>query len=214
MTLVNASSAAGLTPARSDMRPVGGYWQTSAAKINAAVSGSSPVARTGGKKAILIVEADIRRVFKVSLWLKGLHSLAEVLGGLALAFVGHDLIIGLASALTRAELLEDPGDRLANALRSAAEGLTTDAQAFAAWYLFSHGVIKLVLVIAVLANRVWAYPVFIAAMIGFILYQVYRMTFGVSFVLVAITALDLIVLILAWHEYGFVRRERMRDPGL
>jgi uncharacterized membrane protein len=30
-----------------------------------------------------IAESDIRRVFQVSLWLKGLHSLAEVLGGLS-----------------------------------------------------------------------------------------------------------------------------------
>jgi uncharacterized membrane protein len=43
-------------------------------------------------------------------------------------------------------------------------------------------------------------------MIGFILYQVYRMSFEVTFVLLAITVLDLVVLFLAWHEYGFVRR--------
>lgn len=153
-----------------------------------------------------IAEADIRRIFHVSLWLKGLHSLAEVLGGLALVFLSHELIIKLASAVTRAELMEDPQDLVARALRHAPEGFSTDAQSFAAWYLFSHGLIKLVLVVAVLMNRVWAYPAFIVAMIGFIVYQVYRMTFDVSFVLAAITVLDLIVLLLAWHEYGFLRR--------
>lgn len=132
-------------------------------------------------------------------------------GGLALAFVSHDLIVWLATALTRAELMEDPRDIVANTLRQAAEGFSTDAQSFAAWYLFSHGMIKLVLVAAVLANRVWAYPAFIAALIGFILYQVYRMTFGVTFVLVSITVLGLIVLVLAWHEYRFLRHERSLD---
>ncbi|MBL4543958.1 MAG: DUF2127 domain-containing protein [Rhodobacteraceae bacterium] len=158
-----------------------------------------------------VPEADIRRVFKASLWLKGAHSLLEVLGGLALAFVSHDLIVRLATALTRAELMEDPRDLVANALRHAAEGFSTNAQAFAAWYLFSHGLIKLVLVAAVLTNRVWAYPAFIAALIGFILYQLYRMSFDVTFALVAITLLDLIVLVLAWHEYRFLRHERNRD---
>lgn len=67
------------------------------------------------------------------------------------------------------------------------------------------------LVAAVLANRAWAYPAFIAAMIGSILYQAYRMNLDVTFVLVVITVLDLVVLFLAWHEYGFVRRERQRD---
>ncbi len=159
-----------------------------------------------------VPETDIRRVFQVSLWLKGAHSLLEVLGGLALVFLSHDLVLRMVTALTAAELLEDPRDLVANAVRQAAEGFTTDAQTFAAWYLFSHGLIKLVLVAAVLTNRVWAYPAFIAVMIGFIIYQVYRMTFDVTFVLVAITLLDLIVLFLAWHEYGFVRRERQRSP--
>jgi uncharacterized membrane protein len=84
------------------------------------------------------------------------------------------------------------------------------------WYLFSHGLIKLVLVAAVLANRVWAYPAFMAAMSGFILYQVYKMSFEVPFALVAITVLDAVVLALAWHECGYVRRERIRraaGPG-
>jgi uncharacterized membrane protein len=67
-----------------------------------------------------------------------------------------------------------------------------------------------VLVAAVLTNLAWAYPAFIMAMIGFILYQVYRMSFEVTFVLVAITVLDLVVLFLAWHEYCFVRREQQR----
>lgn len=153
-----------------------------------------------------IAEADIRRVFRISLWLKGIHSLAEILGGLALVFLNHELIARLAMALTRAELLEDPRDLAANALRQAAEGFSTDAQSFAAWYLLSHGLIKLVLVVAVLLNRVWAYPAFIVAMIGFIVYQIYRMTFDVTFILAAITVLDLIVLMLACHEYGFLRR--------
>ncbi len=159
-----------------------------------------------------VPETDIRRVFQVSLLLKGAPSLLEVLGGLALVFLSHDLVLRMVTVLTAAELLEDPRDLVANAVRQAAEGFATDTQAFAAWYLFSHGLIKLVLVAAVLTSRVWAYPAYIVAMIGFIFYQVYRMTFEVTFVLVAITLLDLIVLFLAWYEYGFVRRERQRSP--
>jgi len=160
---------------------------------------------------VRIAEADIRRVFQASLWLKGLHSLTEVLSGLALAFLSHDVIVRVASAMTRAELIEDPRDFIANSLRHATEGFSTDAQSFAAWYLFSHGLIKLVLVVAVLMNRVWAYPAFITAMLWFIVYQAYRMTFHVTFALVAITVLDLIVLFLAWHEYRFLRRERQHS---
>lgn len=155
-----------------------------------------------------ISEADIRRAFQASLWLKGAHSLLEVLAGLALFLVSHEAIVRLARALTRAELMEDPHDLVAGTLRQAAEGFGSGAQAFAAYYLFSHGVVKLVLVGAVLANRIWAYPAFIAALIGFILYQVYRMSHQVTVLLVAITILDVVILVMAWHEYRFIRRER------
>jgi hypothetical protein len=42
------------------------------------------------------------------------------------------------------------------------------------------------------------------------------MSFEVPFALVAITVLDAVVLALAWHECGYVRRERNRraaGPG-
>ena len=65
-----------------------------------------------------IAETDIRRVFQASLWGKGAHSLLEVLGRLALAFLSHDFVIRMVTALTTAELLEDPRDLVANALRS------------------------------------------------------------------------------------------------
>ncbi len=158
-----------------------------------------------------VTEARIRRIFRLGLWLKGAHSLLEVAGGLALAVLSHDLLVSIATALTRAELLEDPRDLVASAIRHASETLTADTQSFAAWYLFSHGAIKLVLVGGVLRNRLWAYPAFNAAMIGFILYQVYRMSFEITLALVAITVLDMIVLVLAWHEYKFVRREGQHD---
>lgn len=62
-----------------------------------------------------IPETDIRRVFHASLWVKGAHSLTEVLGGLALAFLRHDLIVRMATARTRAELIGDTRDLVANA---------------------------------------------------------------------------------------------------
>ncbi len=161
---------------------------------------------------MLLPEPLVRSLFRASLWLKGAHSLIEVLGGLALALLSHEAILRIADALTRAELLEDPRDLVANALRRGAEGFTTDAQSFVAWYLFSHGAIKLVLVAGVLANRLWAYPAFMLALVGFILYQLYRMSFEVTFLLAAITLLDLVVLFLAWHEYRLLRRDPRHRP--
>lgn len=156
-------------------------------------------------------ERDLRRLFRASLWLKGAHSMIEVAGGLLLYILPREAITRFVRRLTWAELLEDPRDLVANTLRQAAQGIGADAQAFAAWYLFSHGAIKLVLVAAILIDRRWAYPLFIAAMGGFIAYQFHLMVLQRSVPLVAITVLDIIVLALAVHEYRFTSRLRAQD---
>lgn len=156
----------------------------------------------------MISESAVRAFFRLSLWLKGLHSLIEVIGAILLYLIPHQAITTLVTRLTWAELMEDPQDLVANALRQAAQSFGTDAQSFAAWYLFSHGLVKLTLVLAILADRAWAYPVFIAGMIGFIAYQVYLMALQLSVPLVAITVLDLVVLALAVHEYRLRTRAR------
>lgn len=154
----------------------------------------------------MISENVVRRFFRLSLWLKAAHSLIEVIGAVLLYLIPQQAITALVTRLTWSELMEDPQDIIANSLRQAAESFGADAQAFAAWYLFSHGAIKLILVLAILADRKWAYPVFIAGMIGFIAYQLYLMALHVSIPLVAITILDVVVLALAIHEYRFRTR--------
>jgi uncharacterized membrane protein len=160
-------------------------------------------------------EEILRGLFRASLWLKGAHSLVELVVGFLLHILPNEAFTAMVRRLTWAELMEDPGDLVANALRHAAEGFGAGAQSFAAWYLFSHGAIKLALVAAVLADRPWAYPAFIAAMAAFILYQLHLMALDMSVPLVAITALDIAVLALAVHEYRFMRREvRRRLDGV
>jgi len=71
-----------------------------------------------------------------------------------------------------------------------------------------HGVVKIVLVTALLRNKVWAYPWMIAFLIAFIAYQVYRMTFAFSIGLLGLTVFDLVVVWLTYREYGKQRAAR------
>jgi Predicted membrane protein (DUF2127) len=54
-------------------------------------------------------------------------------------------------------------------------------------------------------RRLWYYPVAIIVFALFIAYQLYRYTFSHSVWLLLITALDIIVIALTWHEYRFMR---------
>ncbi len=156
-------------------------------------------------------EETIRRIFWVSLVLKAIDSAIEVAGGVALYFITDAFILRMVHALTRSELLEDPRDVVANLLLRSAEALSVDQKKAAAIYLFSHGAIKLFLVIMVLRERMWAYPIFMAALALLIVYQTYQISLGFSLWLTALTVLDIVVLVLTWHEYGLHRRHMARS---
>ena len=76
---------------------------------------------------------------------------------------------------------------------------------FTAVYLLSHGVIKLGLIIGLLRERLGSYPVATAIFGLFIVYQLFRFSLTHSLWLVVITAVDVLVIGLTWHEYRYLR---------
>jgi uncharacterized membrane protein len=148
--------------------------------------------------------------FEVGLILKGLDGVLELLGGVLLLLVSRQKLVGWSVALTQHELSEDPKDFLATHLVDLAHHLSASVQVFAAAYLISHGAVKVVLVVAVLREKLWAYPWLIGFLLVFIGYQVYRFVLEPGWGLVLLTAFDLLIVWLTWHEYG-KRRERARS---
>jgi len=151
-------------------------------------------------------ERRIHQIFEVSILLKGAHALIECIGGLALAFISTGAIAGWVNSLTQDELIEDPKDFIGTHLMSMAQNLTVSTQHFYAFYLLSHGVIKVFLVIGLLRGKLWAYPVSLVVLCLFITYQLYRFSYTHGFGLIVLTVFDLIVMGLIWHEYRLVRR--------
>jgi uncharacterized membrane protein len=151
-------------------------------------------------------EQRIHQIFEISVLLKGAHALIECIGGLVLAFVSTNTIINLVNAFTREELIEDPNDFFAAHLLSLAHDFTVSTQHFYAFYLLSHGVIKVFLVVGLLRNKLWAYPVSLVVLALFIVYQLYRFSYTQGFGLIVLTVFDVVVMGLIWHEYRLVRR--------
>jgi uncharacterized membrane protein len=155
----------------------------------------------------LIDERSVRLIFHVSLWLKSAFALLEIVGGITAFAMSQKFLVKLASAVTQGELTEDPRDFIANILLRSAQTLSVSAQHFTAFYLCSHGVIKLWLIIGLLRRRLWYYPTAMVVFDLFILYQLYRFAFTHSLMLLLITVIDAVVIVLAWHEYRFLRRD-------
>jgi len=145
------------------------------------------------------------RTFYVSLILKGINGLLELLGGTLLVLVDPTRIKALVGALTQQELSEDPQDFIARSLVNLSKDLDVSTTLFVAIYLLIHGLVKAVLVWAVLRDRLWAYPWLIAFLVAFILYQIYELSIGFGWGLFALTAFDVFIVALTWREYRLHR---------
>jgi hypothetical protein len=66
----------------------------------------------------------------------------------------------------------------------------------------SHGVVKLWLIIGLLRQKLWYYPL-AAAVFG--LFIVYQYSFTNSLWLLVLSAVDVAVIALTWHEYRYLR---------
>ena len=141
------------------------------------------------------------QTFEVGIILKGVDGLLEMIGGLLLLAVSPATVDRVVTSLTQHELSEDPHDFLATHLLRTAHGLTGSAVLFGAVYLLAHGVVKIILVTALLKNQLWAYPWTIVFLGLFIVYQIYRLSLQPSVGLTALTVFDALIAWLTWREY-------------
>ena len=148
------------------------------------------------------------RVFRIAVALKGLDGVLETVGGIVLLLVSPASIQRFVRFFTAHELATNPHDFIARHLLHSANQLTHSSTVYGGIYLLSHGVAKVVLVVLVLRDKLWAYPPMIALLMVFIVYQVYRLTYKFSYGLLALTVFDLLVVWLTWREYGIKRAAR------
>jgi uncharacterized membrane protein len=141
------------------------------------------------------------RTFEVSIIAKGLDGIVELAGGLLLLLVTPATIHHIVTAITQHELSEDPHDVIASRLLHLSSGLTGSAARFAAAYLVVHGIVKVVLVVALLRTKLWAYPWMIGFLVVFIVYQLYRIDLAPTAWLIALTLFDAFVVWLTWREW-------------
>lgn len=153
-------------------------------------------------------EKYIHLAFEITLILKGIFALLEILGGIVAYFITQDFLLRFVVAITQDELTEDPRDFVARYLLQTAQHFSISSQHFTSLYLLSHGAIKIFLVAGLLRKKFWFYPLAIIVFVLFILYQFFRFSVTHSLWLLVITLLDIIVIWLTWHEYRYLRQHR------
>jgi uncharacterized membrane protein len=150
-------------------------------------------------------EHVVHEFFLVSVILKGLISLAEVIVGIAVLLIPPQTIISLT--LTLLNYL--PIASVQAKLIAEVSKYTSGTAVFVSLYLLSRGLVKVGLVWGLLKGKLIAYPLSLGVLAILVLYQTYQMvTPPFSLIIFAITLFDLAVMYFVYREWKIVLRHR------
>jgi uncharacterized membrane protein len=153
-----------------------------------------------------VQEKRIHQIFAVSVSHKGQHALFEVDPGIALYLTSTERIVGSISEWSNRQIALERHDWIAAHLLRFAASFSVERHDFYAFYLLSHGLVKGVLVVGLLREKLWAYPASFVVFGAFIAYQLYRYSFTHDFSLILLSIFDLFVIALAVREYRLLRK--------
>ena len=157
-------------------------------------------------------------VFLVGVLFKGIDGLVEVAVGLPLLFVTHGQLVSLARAVTAGELAEDPHDLIANLIVHESSKLSASGLFIGGIYLLIHGLVKLVIVIALIRGTRRVYPWAVGALTILLIVQVVDLVLKFSTGVLLLTVLDVVIIWLTAREWRHGRTlhdvVRLRIPSL
>lgn len=162
---------------------------------------SSPTgARTDRLEKLPAASPVVEWSYRLSLLGKGLLGLTQLIGGLGMAISPHGAVLTLVDWMTRNEIAQDPDDPLARTVIGWARALSPGTENFYALYLLGHGVLNLGVVVSLLLRLRGSYHLSMAVLFGFVIYQLSQLVRTGDPVLLALTAIDCLVIALVWIE--------------
>ncbi|MFO1034715.1 MAG: DUF2127 domain-containing protein [Hyphomicrobiales bacterium] len=144
--------------------------------------------------------------------LKGINATIETLAGLSMAVLNLHYVKDIMNSVAQTEALEVPNDVVAQDFSKIIHFVDGHSQHFLAYYLMAHGFVKVVMVYGLMRRTSWSYPFAITALLGFILYQCYRVLMAHSIFLFFLTLFDCAFLYLVWEELQIKRRDAKAVP--
>jgi uncharacterized membrane protein len=145
------------------------------------------------------------KTYEIGIIIKGIDGILELAGGILVLTLSPGMITGITRFLTENSLQNDPHNVIATHIAKEGHNLAAGHNLFAAAFLLTHGLVKVVLVTCLLLNKLWAYPWALAALGLFLVYQAYQLitapTFGMGF----LTVLDVAIIWLIYREWRQVR---------
>jgi len=155
----------------------------------------------------------LKASFRTGITIKGVDGLLEAIGGVLLWFIKPEELGTTLYNLFQHELLRDPHDFLARHLLHTSEKIAQSDPIFASLFLLTHGMVKVGLTIALWMNKLWAYPLAIVLFSAFTVLEAFRYAHTHATILLVLAILDVLIVWLAWEEYGVERSKRAASVG-
>jgi len=147
--------------------------------------------------------------YEIGIIIKGIDGTLELIGGILVLALSPHAINGITRFLTESALQENPHNLIATHIVKAGHHLAAGHNLFAAAFLLTHGLVKVVLVVCLLLNKRWAYPWAFGVLGLFLVYQAYQLITAPTFGMTFLTILDIIVIGLIYREWQQQLRERL-----
>lgn len=145
------------------------------------------------------------KFYEIGILIKGIDGTFELIGGILLLTLSSGTIMHITHWLVDAELTENPHSFIGKHVLHAGTQLAHGHNLFAALFLLTHGAVKVGLVVCLLLNKPWAYPVGLIVLGLLLLYQIYQLLTTPSFGMVFLSVLDVLIMWLIWREWRQVQ---------
>lgn len=148
------------------------------------------------------------KTYEIGIIIKGVDGTLELVSGILILTLSSDTILRITHFLTQNELHQDPNNFIATHIVKLGDHLANGQNIFAALFLLSHGLVKVVMVTCLLLNKMWAYPWSLSILTAFFLYQIYVMIVSPTFGMAYLTVLDSLIIYLVYREWQQQIRNR------
>jgi uncharacterized membrane protein len=149
------------------------------------------------------------KTFHTGIAIKAFDGLLECIGGVLVWFIKPTSMNGVARFAAMHDLPGKYDEMLIANLLHTTQMLANGGKVFASIYLITHGLSKVILVVALWMNKLWAYPLTMFVFAVFCVYQMRRYMHTHSIWMVVLTVFDLFLIYLTWREY--VQKKKARD---
>lgn len=148
------------------------------------------------------------KAYEIGLFVKAIDGTIELISGILVLVLSPSFILSTTHSLVDSTLRANLHSFIGLHILHSGQKLAEGHKLFAALFLLTHGLVKIVLVVYLLMNKIWVYPYALGVLTLFLVFQVYSLIVTPGFGMAVLAVLDIVIIWLVWREWEHVKRER------